>query len=128
LPERAFRGAPFPVRLSQTQTAFQASEEGKYVSQVEKILKKVEQDRSKGNDDKALQRLKEALDREPRQYALAHEAAGICFQTGRSIEGISILRMAMKRCPANRPEALDLARTEFERQEALLHARYGSLA
>lgn len=89
------------------------------MSAVDKVLKKVEQDRSKGNDEKALQRLKEALAREPRQYPLAREAADICFQTGRSIEGVSILRTAMKRCPSDRADALALAREEFQRGRQL---------
>ncbi len=89
------------------------------MSAVDKILKKAEQERRKGNDDKALERLKEALAREPRQYPYARAAALICFETGRTIEGVSILRAAMKRVPSERPDALELAREEFQQGHQL---------
>ena len=89
------------------------------MSAVEKILKKVEQDLRKGNDEKALQRLKDALAREPREYPYARAAAALCFQTGRTLEGVSVLRNAMKRVPSARPDALEMAREEFQESRQL---------
>jgi hypothetical protein len=85
----------------------------------EKILRKVEQDRIRGHDDRALQRLKEALAEQPQEFLLAREAASLCFQLRRGVEGAGILRTALRRCPDARTEILQLAQDEFERTHPL---------
>jgi tetratricopeptide (TPR) repeat protein len=89
------------------------------LSAVEKILRKVEQDRIRGHDDRALQRLKEALAEQPQEFLLAREAATLCFQLRRGVEGAGILRSALRRCPDARTEILQLAQDEFERTHPL---------
>jgi predicted Zn-dependent protease len=88
------------------------------VSAVEKILKKVDQERSKGQDDKALARLKEALAAHPDEPELVREAATLCFELGRGVEGAGILRAGLKRCPEERASLLELAREEFDSTSA----------
>jgi tetratricopeptide (TPR) repeat protein len=89
------------------------------VSAVEKILKKVEQDRSKGNDERALTRLREALSEQPREFVLAREAAELAFQLERTVEAVGILRAAMKRSPQARHQILNLAQEEFRQHSQL---------
>ncbi|MFQ5599142.1 MAG: tetratricopeptide repeat protein [Candidatus Krumholzibacteriia bacterium] len=89
------------------------------MSAVEKTLKKAQQDRSKGHFERALSRLKEAVAQAPREYLVAREAASLCFELGRTLEGVGILRGAMKRCPNERLDALELAKEEFERGSQL---------
>ena len=79
----------------------------------EKLLKKVEQERAKGQYDRALARLKEAIAEDPRDFTLAQEAASLCFALGRTLEGANVLRGAMKRCPQERPFALEMLEREF---------------
>lgn len=79
----------------------------------EKLLKKVDQERAKGQHDRALARLKEAIAEDPRDFTLAQEAASLCFALGRTLEGANILRGAMKRCPQERPFALEMLEREF---------------
>ena len=79
----------------------------------ERLLKKVEQERAKGQLDRALGRLKEAITEHPRDFELAREAAGLCFEMGRTLEGANILRAAIKRCPGERAFALELLQREF---------------
>jgi len=83
------------------------------VSVHEKLLKKVEQERSKGQLERALTRLKEAMALDPRSFELAREAAELCFGLGRTLEGTNILRAAMKRAPSDRPVALEMLEREF---------------
>jgi len=83
------------------------------VSVHEKLLKKVEQDRSKGQLERALTRLKEAIAQNPRSFELSREAAELCFGLGRTLEGTNILRAVMKRAPSERPIALELLEREF---------------
>jgi tetratricopeptide (TPR) repeat protein len=79
----------------------------------EKLLKKVEQERAKGQHDRALARLKEAIAEDPREFSLAQEAASLCFALGRTLEGANVLRSALKRCPEERPFALEMLEREF---------------
>lgn len=85
----------------------------------EKLLKKVEQERSKGQLDRALARLKEGLVANPRDFLLAQEAATLAFQLGRTLEGAGILRAAMKRCPGERGAAMEMLEREFSTESSL---------
>ncbi len=94
------------------------------MSAVEKILRKVEQDRIRGHDERALVRLKEALTEQPQEFLLAREAASLCFQLRRIVESVAILRGALRRCPDARAEILQLAQEEFERTHPLELAEF----
>jgi tetratricopeptide (TPR) repeat protein len=85
----------------------------------DKLLKKVEQERSKGQLDRALARLKEGIAENPRDFHLAEEAATLCFQLGRTLEGAGILRTAIKRCPSERGHALEMLEREFATASSL---------
>ena len=88
-------------------------------SDLEKIRKKVEQDRAKGQLDRALARLKEAIAQNPREFGLVREAVGLCFELGRTLEGAGLLRAVMKRFPSERPFAISMLESEFERTKQL---------
>src|SRR2546426_3142664 len=88
-------------------------------SDLEKVRKKVEQDRARGQLDRALARLKEAIAQSPREFSLAQEAVGLCFEMGRTLEGVNLLRAAMKRCPGERPYAVALLESEFAKTKQL---------
>ncbi len=85
----------------------------------DKLLKKVEQERSKGQLDRALARLKEGIVENPRDFDIAREATELCFELGRTLEGAGILRAAMKRCPSGRATAIELLEREFANNHPL---------
>ena len=94
------------------------------MSALEKILRKVEQDRSRGNDERALARLKDALAAQPQELVLVREAASLCFQIGRGFEGVGILRSALRRRPDACAEIVQLAQEEFQRHTQLELAEF----
>ena len=94
------------------------------MSALEKILRKVEQDRIRGHDERALTRLKEALAEQPQEFLLAREAASLCFQLRRTAEGVGVLRSALRRTPHERGEIVGLAEEEFQRRRSLELAEF----
>ena len=87
------------------------------MSALEKTLKKVDQERSRGNFERALERLKEAMAEHPGVMSLVREAVTLSFDLDRAREGVTTLRMAMKRGGADdRAELVAFAREEFQRQ------------
>ncbi|HZM16851.1 MAG TPA: hypothetical protein VFE28_12695, partial [Candidatus Krumholzibacteria bacterium] len=91
---------------------------------LEKLLRKVEQDRIRGHDERALTRLKEALAEQPQEFLLAREAANLCFQLRRAAEGVGLLRTALRRTPHERSEILAIAEEEFQRRRSLELAEF----
>jgi len=83
------------------------------VSGNEKLLKKVAEERAKGQHDRALTRLKEGIAESPRDFEIVREAAALCFELGRTLDGAGLLRAAMRRLPASRPVAIEMLEVEF---------------
>jgi tetratricopeptide (TPR) repeat protein len=79
----------------------------------DKLLKKVEQERAKGQFERALARLKDAIAANPRDFKVVHEAATLCFELGRTLEGASLLRPALKRFPQERVQILEMLEREY---------------
>ncbi len=94
------------------------------MSALEKLLRKVEQDRIRGHDERALTRLKEAFAEQPQEFLLAREAASLCFQLRRAAEGVGVLRTALRRTPHERSEILAIAEEEFQRRRSLELAEF----
>jgi tetratricopeptide (TPR) repeat protein len=79
----------------------------------EKALKKIFQERSRGDLVKARKTAVEALEKWPDDYDLAIEAAQACLDLSDYPQAANILKNAHKRHANRRDEILDLARTAF---------------
>lgn len=90
------------------------------MSQLEKTLKKIDQERSKGNFERALERLKGAMSEHPGELLLVRDAVTLAFDLDRARDALVILRQAMKRCrPEDRGDLLAFAKSEFDRERRL---------
>jgi tetratricopeptide (TPR) repeat protein len=79
----------------------------------EKALKKIHQERSRGDLSKARRTAVEALEKWPDDYDLAIEAAQACLDLSDYPQAANILKNAHKRHAGRRNEILDLARGAF---------------
>ncbi len=79
----------------------------------EKVLKKIFQDRSRGDLKRARKRALEALDRWPDDYNLAMEAIRLCIDLNDFHQAVSLLKPAIQKHPKNRSRILDYARETY---------------
>ncbi|MBN1885345.1 MAG: tetratricopeptide repeat protein [Candidatus Krumholzibacteriota bacterium] len=88
----------------------------------EKVLRKVYQDREKGDLARARQRAVEGLRKWPDDYDLAVEAVQLCFETEDFNEATRLLKSVMRHHPREKGNLLDLTR------ETCLHTWNPALA
>jgi hypothetical protein len=79
----------------------------------EKALKKIYQERARGDLAKARKTAVEALEKWPEDYDLAIEAAQACLELSDYPQAANILKIAHKRHASRRDEILELARAAF---------------
>ena len=79
----------------------------------EKALKRILQERERGDLPKARKTAVEALEKWPADYDLAIEAAQACLDLSDYPQAANILKNAHKRHANHRPEIMDFARTAF---------------
>jgi tetratricopeptide (TPR) repeat protein len=79
----------------------------------EKVLKRIHQDRGKGDLKRAKARALDGLKKWPDDYELAMEAVQLCFDLNDSREAVSLLKTALKRHPKKRAQVMNLAREQF---------------
>lgn len=75
----------------------------------EKVLKRIEQDRQRGDLKKAHQRALDAVERWPGNYDLEMEAARACFDLSDYHKAVSLLKNALRSTPRNRAEIMNFA-------------------
>ncbi|MCK4236186.1 MAG: hypothetical protein KAX38_03635, partial [Candidatus Krumholzibacteria bacterium] len=79
----------------------------------EKALKKIQQDRLRGDINRARQRALSALEKWPDEFDLAMEAIRACFDLSDYHEAVSLLKTTIRRHTKNRTHILEYARETF---------------
>ncbi|UCF04262.1 MAG: tetratricopeptide repeat protein [bacterium] len=79
----------------------------------DKVLKKIEQDRQRGDFKKARKRALDALERWPNNYELAMSAVQTCFALSDYHQAVSLLKSTLVRHSQRRGEIMDFARQTF---------------
>ncbi len=77
-----------------------------------RVLKKISQDREKGNIARARDRALDALEKWPENRDLLMEAIQACFDLSDTHRAVSLLKTALKRHPGDRSTVLNMAREQ----------------
>ena len=81
-------------------------------NKIRSVMEKALQDKSRGNHQKALERLTDAIQNFPGEPDLYIEAADVCLEAGESIQAAQFLRRAHSKFTAERDRLLTFARTK----------------
>ena len=79
----------------------------------EKLIKKIEQDRRRGDLKRALKRALDGLEKWPDDYDLAIEAIQSCLELADFHQAVSLLKTAVRRHPRKASRTLDFAFDAF---------------
>ncbi|RKZ07518.1 hypothetical protein DRQ05_02975, partial [bacterium] len=79
----------------------------------EKALKKIRQDKEKGDIVKARKRALDALKRWPDDFEIVREAVVSCIETGDNSQAASILKSALRKIPSKRKGIVELAKDAY---------------
>ncbi|MBU8923466.1 MAG: hypothetical protein KOO63_16750 [Bacteroidales bacterium] len=79
----------------------------------EKILKKIHQDRQRGDLKRALNRALDGLQKWPDDFNLSIEAIQLCLDTSDYVQAVTQMKAAIRQNPSSRSQILSFARETF---------------
>lgn len=88
------------------------------------MLDRALQDKAKGNHQKALKRLNEALAKYPNEFELYLEAADVCVEGGESLQATQMLKRASKKFPSNEAQVMLFAQDKLRATGDSVLAKY----
>ncbi len=76
----------------------------------EKVLKKINQERLKGDNKRALSHALEGLEKYPDDLEIALEAIQLCFDASDHVQSVALMKAAIRKHPKERAKILTMAR------------------